>query len=1077
MEPGLAAKHPEIATYAGASVDTPGATVRLDLTPLGFHASVRGPAGAWYVDPHYHRDDSLYVSYRATDLADDPHGGLIEPGLPGRAARANPFGLGRAKVDGAPVSLRTYRLALVSDPGYASYHGAANVTAAKATLVNRVNQLYEDDFAIHLNLVANNDVLNLDTAAQISGADGPCGAAACYTAAEAAGCEGDTLDQTRIVLGQLIGASNYDIGHIGLGVDGGGVAYLGVVGASLKGGGCTGVDTPVGDLFAVDYVAHEMGHQFDADHTFNGVDGSCGGNGGGPAVEPGSGVTVMAYAGICDTDDLQPHSDPYFSQRSIDEVTNYVAGSLRAESEIQTISLRDFAAADSFRLTFNGAQSAAITNGVNYTAAGIAAAIKAIAGFPVTATVTVTAWGRTSGAPGPTGFTVRFGGALASTDVAPLTLTSPAGTTGFVGETTQGGAARNGGTVSATSNRAPVVDAPAAFTIPIRTPFRLAGSATDADGDALTYLWEQNDPGAGTALASNSKTNGPLFRVFGTAANVTPAGTLESPSPGENVAGSDPSRTFPDLAQVVADSTNAATGACPALMMAAIDCYSEFLPTAAYAPALHFRLTARDGHAGAGGVAHDDTVLTLAKAAGPFRVTSQASAATVEAGAPLTVTWSAAGTSAPPVSTANVRITMSTDGGLTFAEVVKASTPNDGSQVVFLPNADTTQARLRVEAIGNVFFDVNHASFTVTPGAPVPASDAPVAGAAAQYSDRPEVTISATDENTPGSALTATATGLPAGLTLDVATTSAGGRTWTLGGAISAPPGTYPTEVRVDDGAGHIGITELDVVVTPEAATATYTGETVVAAPGAASAPATLRFTVRDDPSDAMPGDVANATVTFAEGATVLCAAVPVLTAGDARTGSASCTASLAAGTTHRVAATVGGRYTGSGAGDVRVDAATVTPPPPNPPPPPPGPPLPPPGPPLPPPGPPPPPPPATSSLAPSLARVARRLRMSPTGRIALTLRCRKIGTLAAPSTCSGTIRLTATLGGRRQSIGTATFSFPGAATRTVRVRLSARARLGIHRATRTTLTAAVPNPRRATRRMTKHVSILPPLA
>ena len=1082
MEPGLAAKHPEIATYAGTGVDTPGATVRLDLTPVGFHASVRGPGGAWYVDPYYHRDDSLYVSYRATDLADDPHGGLIEPDLPSRAAPGNPFGFGTAKADGAPVSLRTYRLALVSDPGYATYHGAANVTAAKATLVNRVNQLYEDDFAIHLNLVANNDVLNLDTAAQISGADGPCGAAACYTAAEAAGCEGGTLDQTRIVLGQLIGASSYDIGHIGLGVDGGGVAYLGVVGASLKGGGCTGVDTPVGDLFAVDYVAHEMGHQFDADHTFNGVNGSCGGNGGGPAVEPGSGVTVMAYAGICDTDDLQPHSDPYFSQRSIDEVTSYVAGSVRAENEVQTVSLRDFAASDSFRLTFNGAQSAVITRGVNYTAAGIVAAIKGIAGFPATATVTVTAWGSTSGTPGATGFTVRFGGALASTDVAPLTLTSPAGTTGFVGETTQGGAVRNGGTVSATTNRAPVVDAPAAFTIPIRTPFRLAGSATDADGDALAYLWEQNDAGGGASLASNAKTSGPLFRVFGTVANVTPAGTLESPSPGENVAGSDPSRTFPDLAQVVADSTNAATGACPAgpLTAAAIDCYSEFLPTSTYAPALHFRLTARDGHAGAGGVAHDDTTLTLAKAAGPFRVTSQASAATVEAGAPLTVTWSVAGTNAPPVSTANVRITLSTDGGVTFGKVVKASTPNDGSQVVFLPNADTTQARLRVEAIGNVFFDVNRASFTITPGAPVPESDVPAAGAAAQYSDRPDVTISATDENTPGSALTATATGLPAGLTLDVATTSASGRTWTLGGAISAPPGTYPIEVQVDDGAGHLGIAELAVVVTAEDATATYTGEAAAtAAPGAASAPATLRFTVRDDPADAMPGDVATATVTFADGATVLCAAVPVLTAGDPTTGSASCTANLGAGTTHHVVGTVSGRYAGGGAGDVRVDAAPVsTPPPPPPPPPSPPPPGPPPPPPQPgPPPPPPPPPAASSSLAPSLARVARRLRMSPSGRIALRLRCRKIGTLAAPSTCAGTIRLTATLGGRRQSIGAATFSFPSAATRTVRVRLSARARLGIHRATRTTLTAAVPNPRRATRRVTKHVHILPPLA
>ena len=89
MEPGLASRHPEIATYAGAGIDEPGATVHLDLTSLGFHASVRGPGGSWYVDPYYHGDESLYASYRGADLP-DPHGGPRErepPRLTRAAAR------------------------------------------------------------------------------------------------------------------------------------------------------------------------------------------------------------------------------------------------------------------------------------------------------------------------------------------------------------------------------------------------------------------------------------------------------------------------------------------------------------------------------------------------------------------------------------------------------------------------------------------------------------------------------------------------------------------------------------------------------------------------------------------------------------------------------------------------------------------------------------------------------------------------------------------------------------------------------------------------------------------------------
>ena len=123
MEPGLAALHPDIKTYAGRGIDDPTATVRADTSDaLGFHASVRSPDGAWYVDPYYHLDDSVYVSYFARDLKDDTP--FVERE---GAADPDPLGLdlGRTKsaAAGPSVQLRTYRLALITDPTYATYFG------------------------------------------------------------------------------------------------------------------------------------------------------------------------------------------------------------------------------------------------------------------------------------------------------------------------------------------------------------------------------------------------------------------------------------------------------------------------------------------------------------------------------------------------------------------------------------------------------------------------------------------------------------------------------------------------------------------------------------------------------------------------------------------------------------------------------------------------------------------------------------------------------------------------------------------------------------------------------------------
>jgi hypothetical protein len=723
MEAGLAAKHPEIKTYAGHNVDNPSETIRLDSSPLGFHASVRGGGtGSWYVDPAYVGDDSLYLSYNRGDLA-NRHGPLI-PVDDDDDDDALDEALRIAEEPDDSIVLRTYRLALVSDPTYANYFGADNVTAAKVTLMNRVNHIYETETAIRMVLIEDNDKLNFNTVASMTGENGPCGSAACYTASQVAGCGSSTLSRNRIVIGQIIGARKYDIGHIIFGLSGGGIASLGVVGGNNKAQGCTGLPAPVGDYFAVDYVAHEIGHQFAGNHTFNGNQKNCSGGNRSAAnsVEPGSGSSIMAYAGICDQDNLQPHTDPYWSQRSYQEITTYVSSTRAAINGVQTISLRDFDDTDSFRLTYNGKASAPIVRGTNYTTAGIKAAIEGIEDWPDGGTVTVAAFGG-SGSLNDTGFQVTFGGTLAGKVVDLLGLSDFNGASGFVGETAKGGPIDNGGyLVTPTGNHAPVVTTPASFTIPYRTPFALTGSAVDPDGDELTYLWEQNDRGASAvALTNNNKTTGPLFRVFGRSAQVSPEDTKLSPSPGQNHPDGNPTRVFPAMEKILADNTNAKTGTCPAAPLPAttplpldiLDCYSEFLPTEVYAGPMNFRLTARDGRVGGGGIGWSDTTVNLAKGTGPFRVTGVGDAEVVEGASRQTITWDVAGTDAAPIGVSNVKITMSIDGGKTWPYTVAESTPNNGSATFQVPNVQTDNARFKIEAIGNIFFDVSHTDLAI----------------------------------------------------------------------------------------------------------------------------------------------------------------------------------------------------------------------------------------------------------------------------------------------------------------------------------------------------------------------------
>jgi hypothetical protein len=252
-------------------------------------------------------------------------------------------------------------------------------------------------------------------------------------------------------------------------------------------------------------------------------------------------------------------------------------------------------------------------------------------------------------------------------------------------------------TTNITANNATPVVAPVTNrTIPLSTPFILTGSATDANaGDILTYCWEQNDNSTTTgnnSVASPTKLTGPNWLSF---------------SPTTNT-----SRTCPILPTILAG--NFITGPLPGG-----DAIANIEALSSVARTLNFRLTVRDNSpyvsSGAGikvgQTAFTDMTVTVDGTSGPFQVTTPNTNLTWFAGSAQTVTWSVNNTTAAPVSCANVKISLSTDGGLTFPTVLAASTPNDGSELLNMPATLTTTARIKVEAVGNIFFDISNTNF------------------------------------------------------------------------------------------------------------------------------------------------------------------------------------------------------------------------------------------------------------------------------------------------------------------------------------------------------------------------------
>lgn len=562
MHPDLAKQFPNNRSYVGVSGKDHSKKIRFSVNELGLFAIIMDSKnGIQYIEP-ITRDKKNYRVYDRSELEGRQDFQCLTENV------EVTYKKGQAMKSTDDGKLRTYRMALAGTGEYAQYHineqGAGNgtdeekkaiVLAAMTTALTRVNAVYENDLAISFQLVANNDDLifldpdtdpydNFDVSAM--------------------------LGQNQTTCDNVIKPANYDIGHV-FGTSTDAVSTLSVVcldGAKAR--GTTGSPVPEGDNFYFDVVAHEMGHQFGANHTFNGDDGSCGQTGqrnSETAVEPGSGSTLMAYAGYCASQNVQAHSDLYFHTVSIEEIRSYVTVGIGSNCPVET------------DLVLN--------------------------------------------------------------------------------------------------NNVPVADAGADFTIPKGTPYKLVGEGSDADGDPITFCWEQVDNGITIVPPSSTATTGALYR------SQVPTLAKE--------------RYLPNLKTLISGFTS-----------------STWEVTPEVAREINFMLTVRDNNVEAGQLASDDLKITVTNAAGPFVVTSQNATELVwTPGNEETITWDVAGTNGNGLNVSMVNILLSTDGGKTFSTSLASNVANDGSQIITVPDSKAPQCFVMVQAIGNIFFSMNTESFSI----------------------------------------------------------------------------------------------------------------------------------------------------------------------------------------------------------------------------------------------------------------------------------------------------------------------------------------------------------------------------
>ncbi len=308
MQEGLAAKYPGIRTYKGYNPDRKYEKIHFGISNTGFYATVSQVGATYSIDRYADKQNKYYISYYARDHEED--GTSYTCGTEGsKMSDYEVHTHNRSAGDLLP--LREYRFAVATTGEFGSFYGpeVEDVLAELVKSVNRMNLILENDFAIRLVLVNDNDLLiNLDPNTDPY-PDGNTG--------------GILLGQNTMVIANKIGFANFDLGHVYTRAcdDTGGIASIRSVCTANKGAGVTCHYSNDITAMAVRVAAHEVGHQLGSNHTFNNCDGN---ENGSTAFEPGSGTTIMSYAGLCGQQlNVINTANDYFHVSSLIEIISF----------------------------------------------------------------------------------------------------------------------------------------------------------------------------------------------------------------------------------------------------------------------------------------------------------------------------------------------------------------------------------------------------------------------------------------------------------------------------------------------------------------------------------------------------------------------------------------------------------------------------------------------------------------------------------------------------------------------------------------------------------------------------------